>query len=209
MAHVKRPYSAPRREEAAQATRLAVIAAAHSLFLEQGYGATTIDQIAVRASVSRPTVFSVGSKATLLKLARDVAMAGDDEAVTVTARAGFQRLLAEPDPVRTLELFAAHVGTLHGRYAALDEVVRQAAGTDDEARTLWETSEAERLKAARLVIGNLVGKAELRLPRAAAADVLWLLMAPDGYHRLVNGRGWSRQRYIAWYAETLRTQLLG
>jgi AcrR family transcriptional regulator len=208
VAVVKRSYSAPRREEAAQATRLAVIAAGHSLFLEQGYGGTTIDQIAVRAGVSRPTVFSVGSKATLLKLARDIAMAGDDEAVTVTARAGFQRLLAEPDPVRTLQLFATHVGTLLGRYAALDEVVRQAAGTDDEARTLWETSEAERLRAARLIIGNLAGKAELRLPRAAAADVLWLLMAPDAYHRLVNGRGWSRQRYIAWYAETLRSQLL-
>ncbi|MDX6205376.1 MAG: hypothetical protein QOF39_1433, partial [Frankiales bacterium] len=49
MVAVKRSYSAPRREEAARATRLAVVAAAHSLFLEQGYGGTTIDQIAVRA----------------------------------------------------------------------------------------------------------------------------------------------------------------
>jgi AcrR family transcriptional regulator len=208
MVAVKRSYSAPRREEAARATRLAVVAAAHSLFLEQGYGGTTIDQIAVRASVSRPTVFSVGSKATLLKLARDIAMAGDDEAVTVTARAGFQRLLIEPDAVRTLDLFALHSAALLGRYAALDEVLRQAAGVDDEAKALWETSEAERLRAARLVVGNLAGKAELRLSRAAAADVLWLLMAPDLYHRLVHGRGWSRQRYITWYAKTLRSQLL-
>lgn len=153
-------------------------------------------------------MFAVGSKATLLKLARDVALAGDDEQVSVTARAGFQRLLAEPDAVRMLELFAIHVCTVLGRYAALDDVVRQAAGTDDEARALWQTSESERLQAARLVIDNLAGKAELRLPRAAAADLLWMLMASDIYGRLVLRRRWSRQRYIAWYAGTLRDQLL-
>src|ERR1700712_4351948 len=96
---VKRPYSAPRREEAALATRRAVIDAAQALFLEHGFAGTTIDQIAVQAGVSRPTVFAVGGKAVLLKLARDVAMAGDDEDRDVASRARFQRLLAEPDPL--------------------------------------------------------------------------------------------------------------
>jgi AcrR family transcriptional regulator len=205
---VKRSYSAPRREEAARVTRRAVIDAAHTLFLEQGYGATTIDQIAVRAGVSRPTVFTVGSKADLLKLARDVAMAGDDEDLDVASRSRFQRLLAEPDPVATLQIFAEHCADLAGRYSALDEVVRQAAGSDDEIRELWQTSETQRLKAARLVVANLAGKAELRLPEDRAADVLWLLMAPDVHRRLVHGRRWSRARYIAWYAETMRSQLL-
>jgi AcrR family transcriptional regulator len=205
---VKRAYHAPRREESARATRRAVVDAAHRLFIEQGYGATTVEQIALRAGVSRPTVFAVGSKAYLLKLARDIAMAGDDEAITVSARAGFQRMLAEPDPVRMLEMFAGHVCALLGRYAALDEIVRQAAGGDDEAKALWQTSEAERLVAAKRVIANLAGKTELRLPQPAAADVLWLLMAPDTYQRLVTGRRWSRARYTAWYAETLQDQLL-
>jgi AcrR family transcriptional regulator len=208
VAAVKRSYSAPRREEAARATRLAVVDAAHRLFLEQGYGATTIDQIAVRAGVSRPTVFAVGSKASLLKLARDVAMAGDDEDLDVASRSRFQRLLAEPDPVVTLQIFAEHCADLLGRYAALDEVVRQAAGSDDEIRDLWQTSETQRLRAARLVVANLAGKAELRLPQDRAADVLWLLMASDTYRRLVQGRRWSRARWIAWYAETLHSQLL-
>jgi AcrR family transcriptional regulator len=207
MPAVKRPYSAPRREEAARATRRAVVDAAHALFLEQGFAATTVDQIASRAGVSRPTVFTVGGKATLLKLARDIAMAGDDEAVDVTSRARFQRLLAEPDPAVMLRLFAGHCADLLGRYSALDEVVRRAAG-DDEVAQLWQASEAQRLRAARLVVANLAGKATLRLPDDKAADVLWLLMAPDIYHRLVHDRRWSRTRYIAWYAETLRSQLL-
>lgn len=208
MVDVKRPYRAPRRAEAARTTRRAIIDAAHVLFVGQGYGTTTIDQIAVRAGVSRPTVFSVGSKAELLKLARDVAMAGDDEAVNVTSRARFQRLLAEPDAVVTVRLFAEHVCDLLGRYSALDEVVRQAAGSDDEISRLWQASETQRLKAARLVVANLAGKAELRLPPDRAADVLWLLMAPDSYRRLVHMRRWSRARYTDWYAETMTTQLL-
>jgi hypothetical protein len=51
-------------------TREAVIAAAHAVFVEQGYASATIEQIAHRAGVSRPTVFGVGTKAQLLALAR-------------------------------------------------------------------------------------------------------------------------------------------
>ena len=82
-----RSYSSPARERQAAGTRAAVLAAARELFVEQGYGATTVDQIAARAGVSKPTVFSaVGSKQTVLSVVRDVAMAGDDEAVAVSDR---------------------------------------------------------------------------------------------------------------------------
>ena len=89
----KRRYSSPLRTEQAQASRAAVLAAARELFVEQGYGGTTIDQVAARAGVSKPTVFTaVGNKATLLKVVRDVAMAGDDQPRTVTSEA-----FAEPE----------------------------------------------------------------------------------------------------------------
>ena len=208
MTAVKRSYQSSRRDEAALATRRSILAAATELFLHQGYGATTIDQIAARAGVSRPTVFATGSKAQLLKLARDVAMAGDDDD-DVTSRDRFQRMLAEPDAGTSLDLFAEHVAGLLGRYAELDQVVRSASGTDPEVYALWQSSEDQRLKAARLVAANLAGKATLSVPRREAAEVLWLLMAPDVYHRLVVVRRWSTRRYSRWLASTLRDQLLG
>ena len=83
----RRGYDSPLRRRQAHATRSAVLAAARELFLEQGYGATTVEQVAARAGVSKPTVFTaVGNKQTLLKVVRDVAMAGDDEPVTINER---------------------------------------------------------------------------------------------------------------------------
>jgi len=107
-----------------------VLDAARDLFVEQGWAATTISQIAERSAVSRPTVFAVGNKAELLELVRDIALAGDDEAITVTAREGVQALLAEASPGRTLDLIAAHVVRLQTRYARLDAVLHAAAGAD-------------------------------------------------------------------------------
>src|SRR4051812_11217164 len=77
---VKRPYSSTLRAAQARATRRAIVDAAARLFIELGYGATTVDAIAEAAGVSRKTVFtSVGGKADALKLAIDWAVTGDDE----------------------------------------------------------------------------------------------------------------------------------
>jgi AcrR family transcriptional regulator len=208
MADVKRPYDAPRRDAAARLTRRSVLDAARDLFVEQGWATTTVSQIAERAAVSRPTVFAVGSKAELLALARDLALAGDDEAVAVFARQGVQTLLAEPAPVRTVELVAAHVVRLQLRYAPLDAVLQAAAGADEQCRTLWQTSEAQRRAGAQLFADNLAGKGPLALPLDRAVDVLWVFMASDPYRRLVLESGWTVESYQAWLGGVLRAQLL-
>ena len=197
-----------RRDAQAQATRRAVVEAATSLFLDQGYAATTIDHIAARAGVSRPTVFSVGSKAALLAAARDVALAGDDEQVAVAARESAQRVLAETDPARLIDLLAEHVTGVQERYARLDEVLHAAAAGDPELAELWRTSEQQRQQGARLFLDALAARTSLALPEHEAVDVLWLLMAPDVHRRLVRDRGWPRERYVSWLADALRALLL-
>lgn len=204
-----RSYVSPRREEAARATRRAVLAAARDCFLDQGYAATTIAQIADRAAVSKPTVYAVGTKAELLKLVRDQAMAGDDDPIPVAGRSSFTTVLAEHDPERALARFASHVVQLLDRYADIDEVLYQAAGVDPELRALWEASEQQRLVAAGLVVENLCGKSPLRpgLDRHQAVQILWVMMAPYPWRRL-RSEGWSTERYEAWLAELMITQLL-
>jgi AcrR family transcriptional regulator len=78
MAHVKpRPYRSDLRDRQASATRGAVLTAARALFLEHGYGATTVEQIAERAGVSKPTVFAaVGNKQALMAALRTLALRG-------------------------------------------------------------------------------------------------------------------------------------
>lgn len=211
MANVKtsRPYSSPRRERAARATRQAVLDAARDLFVANGYTATTIDEIAAVAEVSRPTVFSVGTKAELLKLVRDIAIAGDDEAVAVPDREPVAEMRAAPDPATTLRLHARNVVRINARYAEIDEVLHQAAGAHPELRQLWEASEQQRLTGATLVIDDVLRKGSLKpaLAREQAIDVLWLLMAP-GHLLRMRQRGWNDTAYEAWLAETLVVQLL-
>jgi hypothetical protein len=75
---------------------------------------------------------------------------------------------------------------------------------------LREVSEAERLTGARGVVRTVAAKGRLRdgLTEEAAADVLWLLMAPDHYRRLTRARGSSHARFARWYADTMVALLL-
>jgi AcrR family transcriptional regulator len=205
----ERHYTSPLRAQQAAATRRAVIAAAHELFVAQGYGATTIDDIARRAGVSKPTVFTaVGNKAELLSVVRDVAMAGDDRAVAVADRPTAQQIMDEPDVGRAVQLLAALITGISDRYAEINEVIRGAAGTGEAAlRELWETSESQRLGGARIWTRALAAKAPLRADEQTTVDLLWLLMAPDHYHRLVHVRGWTSERYQDWLVTGLTALL--
>ena len=76
------PYDNSQRAVAAASTRAQVLAAAHELFLSQGFAATTIRTVAESAGVSQETIYkSFGSKAALLKAVYDVALVGDAEEV--------------------------------------------------------------------------------------------------------------------------------
>ena len=209
MTAVKRPYDAPRRVAAAHETRRAIVTAASELFLEQGWSSTTMAQVAVRAGVTKPTVHAVGSKAALLSLARDLAMAGDDAPVPVAQRARFQRVLTAETAERALDLFAEHVAELQSRYSALDAVLLHASGSDDSCRQLWRLSESQRRDGAQVVVRHLRTCQPLALSATRATDVLWNLMAGDAYRRLVDECGWSVSSYTRWLAVSMKTHLLG
>ena len=208
----RRAYTSTLRERHAAATRQAVLDAARDLFLSQGYGATTIDQVAARAQVSKPTVFTaVGNKQALLAAVRDVALAGDDLPVAVADRAPYQAVVAEPNPYRAIVLMTAHLAELWNRYAGIREVLRGAASSGEPAlREMWDASQQQRLTAARSFIATLAGKGPLRegLDAQTAADIMWLLMAPENYRALTVERGWSQEAYQRWLAGTLTAALL-
>src|SRR3954465_6236290 len=101
----KRPYDARRRRERAeeerQATRRRVVEAARALFLTRGYVATTMADIARDAGVALQSVYTAGqSKAELLHLVVDLAVAGDDQDVMLVERPTFAAVGDEPDAER-------------------------------------------------------------------------------------------------------------
>lgn len=207
----KRPYDSTLRDAQARQTRRQIVAAAGRLYARDGFAATTVDAIAAEAGVSRKTVFtSVGNKVALLKLAYDYAMAGDDEPVPMIQRAGLQAVIAEPDPYEQQRLYAALVTEVGSRVSALWLALRGAAEVDEEARELYLRWEQERLDSMRSAVPNLAAKGVLRpdvTPEEAAA-ILWMLVDPALYHRLVTQTGWSPERFRDWLYETIVTQLL-
>lgn len=208
---VKRQYQSELRDAQAATTRRTVIAAAARLFGERGYVATSIDDIAAAAGVSRATVFTaVGGKPVLLKTALDVAIVGDDEPISLPDRARSRAVRAEPDPRRYLGLYAGVVTEIGGRAAGIYEAVRGAAGADPGARALWVEHQAQRRLGGAHVVSDVLGKSALRpgLNPDRAADIVWALNDPGLYRVLVDGRGWSPAEFESWLAETLQRQLL-
>ncbi len=203
----RRGYRSRLREEAALLGRNSVIEAAAALFVEQGYARTTIDQIAARAGVSRPTVFAVGSKAQLLGLARRAAIGGD---AVLGNEPALAEILADPDPAGLLRRFAGLTSDIARRWAPLDAVLEEAAASDPALVPLRQTSREEMYGCARRVIAALRSSGALRgdLSAKAAADVLWLLIEPGQYGRLVTERGWSHRAFTRWQATAMIRLLL-
>jgi len=208
---VKKPYSSALRVAQARATRRVIVDAAAGLFIERGYGATTVDAIAEAAGVSRKTVFtSVGGKSEALKLAIDWAIVGDDEPVPMLERPLVKAGFAEPDARRILTAYAGSVREVSARIAPLNAVVTAAAGLDAEIRALAEEGRAQRLHGMRVLAQTLADRGALKpgMTPNEAADVLWLFNDPGVYHRLVMEQHWSPDRYQEWLADALISLLI-
>ena len=74
----RRAYDSSRRQAQARETQSAIVRAARDLFIDQGYGRTTIADIAGAAGVSVETIYAAfGNKATLLHRAWDITAAAN------------------------------------------------------------------------------------------------------------------------------------
>src|SRR6478752_658798 len=145
MADVKTPAPEGRRQKRARQTRRNILAAAHELFVRQGYARTTIQQIADQADVAWQTVYSVfGNKPAILSAVFDVAVAGDDEPVPVPARPFVQAIKDADDPGEKMRIFARHLRESGIRTAGVLSVIESAATTDPEIAGLWRKLQDQR-----------------------------------------------------------------
>jgi AcrR family transcriptional regulator len=200
-----RPYRSSRRQGQARRTRQRILDSAIAEFSRRGYGATTVPAIAAAAGVSVPTIEQVfKTKANLLKEAIDVAIAGDDEPVPVLERPAALIAAAAPTAETFLAAVSAAVADVAERAAGLILVVFDAAAGDPRLRPLAEQLRANRATMAGRIVDGLVTRAPLRPgnDRPHAVDVVWLLMDPAVFTRLTIDRGWSRQRFQQWFADS-------
>ena len=107
------------------------MAAAGQRFVEAGYAATTIADVARAAGVAVQTVYSaVGGKADLLVEVVNRTIAGDDRDVVLLDREWMAALRAEPDPRRQVRVFADEMTSIGARVVPLLLMMRAAAAGD-------------------------------------------------------------------------------
>lgn len=206
----RRRYDSTGRQARAAAGRRQIIAAAHELFVAQGYAATTIAGIASAARVSAPTVYAAfGSKAGLLKVCIDVALAGDDDPTPVLARPLAAWAYEPASPHQLLARYAVMMGALATRVGPIYDLLLRAADAEPELAELLADLERQRLAAATTLADAVADRGGLPDGRttAQARDTVWLLNAPELYVSLTKGRGWSTEQYVEW-ARTALVRLI-
>ncbi len=191
------------RQRQALATQRLIMETARALFLEQGYGITTIEAIAAEAGVAVSTVYAVyKNKRSILKAIREAWHLESGQ------RDIYQQALRETDARRRMELAAHATRCQWESSAAMMAVYASAAAVDAEAAAeLKEALDGRRrfMKAFIEQTGSLLRPG---MECAQASAVYLSLTRPEVYQELVMVAGWSPDAYERWLAELLSCQLL-
>jgi AcrR family transcriptional regulator len=201
-----------KRAEKAGQTRRRIIEAARDLFIERGYGATPLQDVADRAGVAVQTIYFVfGNKRTLLKELVDVTIAGDDEPIATMDRPWFRQVVAAGTADDQLRAHVRGTRAVLERVAPLVRMVDTAAATDADVAALWPEGERPRYEVHEAAAKALVTKPGIvpGLTVQRAADILFALLSTEVFLLLVHERGWSPEDWQRWTYATLHAQLCG
>jgi len=199
----RRSYDSSRRQAQAQENQSAIVRAARDLFIEQGFGRTTIADIARAAGVSVETIYAgFGNKATLLHRAWDITVGGDDQDVVFHERPEVMTIRNEPDLAKRLMLHAAFSTQTARRIAPFQLMVQSAAGADPAAAAMLEEMGRQRLAGMTVMADEAAKTRQLAVSKAECRDLIWSMTDGVLWHRLVTERGWTNERFAKWLGQT-------
>lgn len=206
---VKRRYNSSRRQEQAGETRLRIIRAAHELFVSNGYGRTTIAEIASTAGVAVETVYAAfRNKPTLLRQVWYVSFRGDEEDVRLLHRPEVRALFAEPDLATRFTQQAVIYAPVFRRIAPLVATLRGAAASEPAAAAMLAEWDARRLDVCRRYAEAAAATGQLAVSEAECRDVLAATMDGTLWQRLVAESGWPDERFAAWLGRLWTSQFV-
>jgi len=206
-----RPYHAPQRAAAAARTREAIVAAAKDVFERLGWSGATMRAVADHAGVSVKTVEALyRTKAELLKIAVDYAIAGDIRPVPILGREPVAAMQAAPDAPAMLRLHARQVRSISSRAAPIFWVVEQAASAHQDIAGLWAQMSGNRRAGAQWAAATLLAKPGVppHIGQRYAEEVFWIAIDPGTYRSLTLGRGLSPAGFETWINNFYNKMLL-
>jgi AcrR family transcriptional regulator len=205
---VKVDRRAARRAE----TEARLVEAASELFVERGYAATTLADVADRAGLAARTVYlRFTTKAELLRRCIGTAIVGDAAPVPLAERDWMAATMTAATLEDRIQQMAAVTARLMDRTGALLDVARQAAATEPD---IAAAAQAGRDDTRRTLLEFWRRAADDRL-LPADADLDWLgetatlLAHADTYLLLRATTDWDVDVYERWLADTWRRLVRG
>jgi AcrR family transcriptional regulator len=198
---VKRRYDSSRRQAQAKVTQLAVLRAAHDLFVERGYGRTTIADVAAAAGVAPETIYaSFSNKPTLLHRVWDITIGGDDDDIPFHERPEIRAIRTEPDQARRFELHAQMYTRTARRIAPFLLALAGAAAVEPTAADLLAEVGQQRLMGMGVMARDAAATGQLIVTEEQCRDIVWAMTDGTLWNRLVVERGWTDDQFAAWLA---------
>jgi AcrR family transcriptional regulator len=192
---MERPSDRPRREEYADQTRAAVIAAARRLFGENGFFQTKVDQIAKLSRVSPATVYAqCGGKQGLLRSLMD------SWTQSPPVVESLQDSLAGDDAAHVMRALAAGYLQITRQWGDVIQVVIDVAPHDDESGAVLATAQRRHNRNLTAICRHLEDIGALRedVDARLASRIITYYYGIDGLLRTREVFGWSLERSNEW-----------
>lgn len=208
----KRKYDSTRRQAQADETRRQILEAAHKLFIEHGYAGATIEAIAKEAGVALKTVYAVFKNKwkILATLLNNSSSNSGEENIPMLERAGPKAVAQERDQRRQLQMFAQVIADNMEGAAYISEIMQVAAKTEADVDKMVQNLNKQRWQHMAIAVQQIASNGPLRekMDKAYATDTIWTLASPEVFLLLTRDRGWSKEKYAEWLADTLTRALL-
>jgi AcrR family transcriptional regulator len=184
-----------RREEYADQTRAAVIAAARQLFAENGFFQTKVEQIAKLSRVSPATVYAqCGGKQGLLR------MLMDNWTQSQAVAESYQESLAAADADLILQSLGAAYLEITKQWGDVIRVVIEVAPHDGESAAVLATAQKRHNHNLTQICRHLENIGALRddVDARLATRIITYYYGIDGLLRARDVFGWSLERSNQW-----------
>jgi AcrR family transcriptional regulator len=185
----------PRREEYADQTRAAVIAAARQLFAENGFFQTKVEQIAKLSRVSPATVYAqCGGKQGLLRLLMD------SFTQSQVVAESYQESLAAADAALIMQTLSAAYLQITKQWGDVIRVVIDVAPHDSESAAVLATAHKRHNHNLAHICRHLEDIGALRddVDARLATRTITYFYGIDGLLRTRDVFGWSLDRSNQW-----------
>ncbi len=185
----------PRREEYADQTRAAVIAAARRLFAENGFFQTKVEQIAKVSRVSPATVYAqCGGKQGLLRSLMD---SWTQAAMAIEYR---QESLAADDAALVMQMLGSSYLQITKQWGDVIRMVIDVAPHDDESAAVLATARRRHNRSLAEICRHLedIGAFRDDVDARLASRIITYYYGIDGLLRTRDVFGWSLERSNKW-----------